>query len=223
MFRMSAKVVLCNSVILDMFLSHDASVLVVNALVSSRLDYCNSLLRSLSKFNLRKLQCIQNSAARIISNTSRYTSITPVLKKLHWLPVEHCSVFKTATLVYTFFHTGFPVSLPTVIPTVPGAVRVVEISLLFPSFNPQSINLSNSLVIILLLMLLVFRMLFLRRFVCPPLSPPSENTSKPTFIPRHTLLSLTYPWGSPWFSISFLSMIIEIVDWFCFVAPQGLL
>ena len=83
-------------------------MLVANALVSSRLDYCNSLFRSLSKFNLCKLQCIQNSAARIVSNTSRYTSITPVLKKLHWLPVEQRRVFKTATLVYKYLHTGFP-------------------------------------------------------------------------------------------------------------------
>ena len=90
------------------FLTHDASVLVANVLVSNWLDYCNSLFRSLSKFHLRKLQCIQNSAARIVSNTSTYTSITPVLKKLHWLPIEHCSVFKTATLVYKFLHTGFP-------------------------------------------------------------------------------------------------------------------
>ena len=90
------------------FLTHDVSVLVANALVSSWLDYCNSLYRSLSKFNLCKLQCIQNSAARIVSNTSRYTSITPVLKKLHWLPVEQRIVFKTATLVYKYLHTGFP-------------------------------------------------------------------------------------------------------------------
>ena len=78
-----------------------------NALVSSQLDYCNSLFRSLSKFNLHKLQCIQNSAARIVSNTNRYTSITPAHKKLHWLPIEHRSVFKTVTLVYKFLHTGF--------------------------------------------------------------------------------------------------------------------
>ena len=90
------------------FLTHDVSVLVANALVSSRLDYCNSLFRSLSKFNLHKLQCIQNSAARIVSNTCRYTSITPVLKKLHWLPVEQRIVFKTVTLVYKYLHTGFP-------------------------------------------------------------------------------------------------------------------
>ena len=90
------------------FRSRDASVLVATTLVSSRLDYCYSLFRSLSKINLRKLQCVQNNAARIVSNNSRYTSITSVLKKLHWLPVEQCTVFKTATLVYKFLHTGFP-------------------------------------------------------------------------------------------------------------------
>ena len=84
-------------------LTHDVSVLVVNALVSSQLDYCNSLCRHLI---FCKLQCIQNSAARIMSNTSRYASITPVHKKLHWL-LEHHPAFKTATLVCNYLHTGF--------------------------------------------------------------------------------------------------------------------
>ena len=59
-------------------------------------------------FSIAAPQCIQNSAARIVSNTSRYTSITSVLKKLHWLPVEQRTVFKTSTLVYKYLHTGFP-------------------------------------------------------------------------------------------------------------------
>ena len=80
------------------YLTADVSVLVANAIVSSHLDYCNSLFRSLSKLNLRRLQCIQNSAARI----------TPVLKKLHWLSIEYRTVFKTATLVYKFLHSGIP-------------------------------------------------------------------------------------------------------------------
>ena len=179
------------------FLTRDASILVANALVSSRLDYCNSLFRSLSKFNLRKLQCIQNSAARIVSNTSRYTSITPVLKNLHWLPVQHRSVFKTATLVYKFLHTGFPKYFAPYISSYSSFYNTRRsqsvISLSFPSFNPQSINLSNNLVIVLLSMLPLSGMLFLMRFVRPPLLTPSENGSKPTFTPRHTLLSFTHP------------------------------
>ena len=204
------------------FLNHDASVLVANALVSSQLDYCNSLFRSLSKFNLRKLQCIQNSAARIISNTSRYTSITPVLKKLHWLPVEHRSVFKTATLVYKFLHTGFPKYFAPYISSYSSSytTRCSQSGgnfLVIPKFQPSVHKLSNSLGIVLLLMLLVFGLLFLRRFVRPPLLPPSENASKPTFTPKHTILSLTYPWRSPRCLNSFLSL-VETVDCFCFVA-----
>ena len=89
-------------------LTHDAAVSVVNAFVSSRLDYCNSLFRSLSKVNLHRLQSIQNSAARIVTNSCRYTQITPVLRKLHWLPIQVHSKFKLATLVYKFIHAGFP-------------------------------------------------------------------------------------------------------------------
>ena len=77
---------------------------VANAFVSSQLDYCNSLFRSLSKLNLHRLLSIQNS----VTNSSKYTRITPVLRKLHWLPVQFCSEFKLATLVYKFIHTGFP-------------------------------------------------------------------------------------------------------------------
>ena len=82
------------------FLTQDAAVSVANAFISIQLDYCNSLFRSLSEFNLHRLQSIQNS--------SKYTRITPVLRKLHWLPVQFCSEFKLATLVYKFIYTGFP-------------------------------------------------------------------------------------------------------------------
>ena len=86
----------------------DASTLITNALVSSCLDYCNFPFRSLSRFSLHKLQCVQNSAARIVSKTTRFSSIMPVLKKLHWLPIEQQTIFKTATLVYKYLNTGFP-------------------------------------------------------------------------------------------------------------------
>ena len=90
------------------FLTQDAAVSIANAFVSSRLDYCNSLFRSLSKVNLHRLQSIQNSAARIVTNSCKYTRITPVLRKLHWLRIQFHSDFKLATLVYKFIHTGFP-------------------------------------------------------------------------------------------------------------------
>ena len=78
-----------------------------NALVSIRLDYCNSLFRSLYTFNMGKLLCIQNTHARIVTNCNRYTQ-TSILKQLHYLPVEFYCIFKTATLVYKFLHSGHP-------------------------------------------------------------------------------------------------------------------
>ena len=90
------------------FLSHDAAVLVANAFVSSRLYYCNSLFRSLSKVSLHRLQSIRNSAARIVTNLCKYTQITPQLRKINWLLVQFRSEFKLATLVYKFIHTSFP-------------------------------------------------------------------------------------------------------------------
>jgi len=89
-------------------LTKNMAVTVANALVSSKLDYCNSLFRSLSCRDLKKLQCIQNSLARIITRTSRFSHITPVLRSLHWLPIKHRILFKTATIIYKFLHTGIP-------------------------------------------------------------------------------------------------------------------
>ena len=48
------------------YLTSEVAVLAANALVSSRLDYCNSLFRGLSGFNQHKLQSIQNTLARIV-------------------------------------------------------------------------------------------------------------------------------------------------------------
>ena len=57
-----------------------AATALANSLVSSKLDYCNSLYSGISQSNLKKLQRIQNSLARVITNTSKYQHITPTLK-----------------------------------------------------------------------------------------------------------------------------------------------
>ena len=57
---------------------------------------------------MRKLQCIQNTLARIVTNHNKYTQAFPILKQLHGLPVEFRCIFKTAILVYIFLHSGHP-------------------------------------------------------------------------------------------------------------------
>ena len=53
-------------------LSYDVSIMVANALGSSRLDYCNSLFHSLSSRNITRLQNIKNCLARFVSDVSRF-------------------------------------------------------------------------------------------------------------------------------------------------------
>ena len=55
-----------------------------------------------------KVSSLSISLARIVANTTKYSHITPVRKSLHWLPIMHRSVFKTALLVYKFLHSGHP-------------------------------------------------------------------------------------------------------------------
>ena len=57
----------------------------VHAFVTSRLDYCNSLLYGLPKYLISKLQRAENAVARLITNTRKYDHITPALYNLHWL------------------------------------------------------------------------------------------------------------------------------------------
>ena len=78
----------------------NTSVLLANALVTSRLDYCNSLFLSLTDFELRRLQLVQNSLCRVVTRSSKYSHITPQLKKLHWLPVKYRIQFKIGLITY---------------------------------------------------------------------------------------------------------------------------
>ena len=77
----------------------------VRALVVSRLDYANSLLVGVPDKSLRKLQVVQNDAARLVSRTSRREHITPVLHQMHWLPVRQRITHKLLSLTFKALHS----------------------------------------------------------------------------------------------------------------------
>ena len=73
---------------------------IVHSVISSLLDYCNSLFLNLSKVNIFKLQKVQNAAARLILGRRRRESAREALHELHWLNVESRVLFKVILLVF---------------------------------------------------------------------------------------------------------------------------
>ena len=81
-------------------LTQDSIKTVIRAFVISRLDSNNALYCGLPSYLLDKLQRVQNSAARLVSGCSRRSHITPVLEKLHWLPIRQRVTYKLCFLVF---------------------------------------------------------------------------------------------------------------------------
>ena len=68
------------------------------------------------------MQYVQNSAAHLLTHTSRREHITPVLFGLHWLPIRQHINFKVLVLTYQAIHAAGPSYLTELI-TVKCPVR----------------------------------------------------------------------------------------------------
>ena len=82
------------------YLNRSSTEKLVHALISSRLDFGNSILFNLPQTQLSILQRLQNAAARIITLSKKHTHITPILKSLHWLQVRDRIIFKILLLTF---------------------------------------------------------------------------------------------------------------------------
>ena len=81
-------------------ISNKVAQTLVNALVTSKFDYCNSLLSKLPANATSKLQRAQNAAAKLITKSKKFEHVTPLLKELHWLPIKYRSFFKVLLFTY---------------------------------------------------------------------------------------------------------------------------
>ena len=93
------------------FLTTKATVTIVHAFVTSRIDHQNSLLIGLPSMSLSKLQRIQNCAARLIHGIRKSDHVTPVLNELHWLRVPERIEFKVLLLCHKCIVGEAPVYL----------------------------------------------------------------------------------------------------------------
>jgi hypothetical protein len=86
------------------YLDDDSAQQLIHALVHSHIDYCNVLLIGLPQYLIKKMQMVQNSAARVLCRLRKYDRISKVLKELHWLPVAYRIRFKLCVLVFKALH-----------------------------------------------------------------------------------------------------------------------
>ena len=114
------------------FLTKDAASSLVHAFVTSKLDHMNALLYGVPKYLLHKLQKIQNNVARIIMKSKRRDHITPVLKDLHWLPIEKRIEFKILITAYKALTGLAPGYIRDILQPYqpPRALRSLNLSLL---------------------------------------------------------------------------------------------
>ena len=89
-------------------LTTEATHTLVLGLVTSHLDFCNSVLFGLPKYSIKKLQRVQNIAAKLVLNRTKHESSTESRKQLHWLPIAARIEFKIIVLVYKCLHRNAP-------------------------------------------------------------------------------------------------------------------
>ena len=91
-------------------LSYNACSTIIHALISYRLDYCNSLLYNVPTHKL--IACrLQNQCARILTKSPRREHITPVLKSLHWPKIQDRITYKIMMLTYKSYYNIAPTYL----------------------------------------------------------------------------------------------------------------
>ena len=123
------------------FISTETAKTLVHAFISSKLDHCNSLLYNLPKYAVKKLQYVQNAAARLITFSSKFNHITPILKDLHWLPINERIKFKILILTFKALHDLSPSYIQELISLYrPSRTLRSSTSL---GLNPTSYNLKS--------------------------------------------------------------------------------
>ena len=81
----------------------------LHAFVTSRLDYCNSLLANQPTTLIARLQSVQNAAARLFAGVSSRSHVTSILRdELHWLRIPQRIDYKICMLVYNCLYGGAP-------------------------------------------------------------------------------------------------------------------
>jgi len=93
------------------YLDFRTASIIATSIVHSKLDYCNSLYFNLPNSQIHWLQQIQNSLARTVVKSPRFSHVISVIKSLHWLKVNERIEYKLHSLTYKVLATSQPTYL----------------------------------------------------------------------------------------------------------------
>ena len=83
-----------------------ATAQLIHALITSRLDFCNSILYNIPNKPIEILQL--NQAARMLKRITRRNHITPILIELHWLKNHDRIILKNLLLTHKAVNNTAP-------------------------------------------------------------------------------------------------------------------
>ena len=66
----------------------------ISALITSRIDYCNSVLYGLPAITLAPLKRVLHAAVRLVANLGYCDHVMLAMKELHWLPITYRIKYK---------------------------------------------------------------------------------------------------------------------------------
>ena len=81
---------------------------IIDTLVMSKIHYCSTVWSNTSDGNIKKIQLIQNCAARLITGVPKYDHISPTLNALGWLSIKEHLLYRDVLLTFKCMNDKAP-------------------------------------------------------------------------------------------------------------------
>ena len=120
------------------YLTVDNLRCLVQSVLLSKIDSCNSLFFGINEYELNRLQKLQNSFARLIFGRRKSDHVSDLFEKLHWLPVKQRIIFKILLLVFKVFTNSSPLYINECLTILDHENRVLKVKTFNSSYGERA-------------------------------------------------------------------------------------